>query len=243
MKELTQKNVEDIINWYYDTGVGNWGTWKDYPTLPVAATYHSFDTCHFRAVLSEKVSFDGSTFNCITDSRKVPGEGLTPISIHALKRALIEKGVAFHGEFTKGFAHQQRIGQLKELKERVDRFAEIYTYDYHYNRSYSLIKTRLEFLKLDKPMQEKLLSYRIVIKNGPHPKEIAIYANYDFVGANPEGTEFHYKLDPEWLDNNKKVIRDFAEVFANERNEGTQRIYKCQLKVMENYKRLIKESS
>lgn len=76
MKTLSKEAAKNILDWYNTTGKSNWGTWGNYPKLNVGASYHSFDVCHCRILLDETVQLDDedkTTFNCISDGRRVPG--------------------------------------------------------------------------------------------------------------------------------------------------------------------------
>lgn len=72
---LSRENAKSLVNWYNTEGQSNWGVWGNYPSLPVGASYNSFDTCLCRILFDKDVFVEGSdeVFNCIATSRKVPG--------------------------------------------------------------------------------------------------------------------------------------------------------------------------
>lgn len=108
----------NILNWYALEGQGNWGTWGKYPSLPVGASYHSFDTCHLRLTFDKLVSFGGNEFNCVTNGRKVPGNGLASITISELVRICKTQGVEFANEYmTSEKANELAAARLTDTKK------------------------------------------------------------------------------------------------------------------------------
>jgi hypothetical protein len=92
MKQLTKEAAKNILSWYDSIGANNWGVWHSYPAIGTGASYSSFDNCHLRIMLDEIMQMDGSedTFNCISDSRRVPGKKVKGIaSIYDLREYIL----------------------------------------------------------------------------------------------------------------------------------------------------------
>jgi hypothetical protein len=82
MKQLTKEAAKNILSWYDSIGANNWGGWHSYPSIGTDASYASFEDCHLRIMLDETMQMDGAddNFNCISDSRRVPGKKVKGIA-------------------------------------------------------------------------------------------------------------------------------------------------------------------
>lgn len=86
MKILTKTGAANLIKWYDEYGVNNWGGWTNYPDLPTGASYHSFDNCQCRIKLDELLTLEsGEEFDVIADGRRIPGKYKASISIYELR--------------------------------------------------------------------------------------------------------------------------------------------------------------
>lgn len=168
--ELTTANVTNILNWYALEGQGNWGTWGKYPSLPVGANYHSFDTCHLCLTFDKMVTFGGNEFNCITDGRNAPGKNLITISISELVRICKSQGVEFANEYmTSEKANELAAARLNDAKKTVIDFEKMATYEFQEPQVRAQIESALSNVVVNKvagsPISERIEGYEVVITN------------------------------------------------------------------------------
>lgn len=91
MKTLTKENAQALITWFENEGQSNWGTWGNYPTLPVGATYLQYDTNACQINFDQTVEINGGAINCISVSRHTVGKKWDKsTSFEALKEWAIE---------------------------------------------------------------------------------------------------------------------------------------------------------
>jgi hypothetical protein len=116
MKTLSKEHAKAILNWYDSEGKQNWGTWSNYPVLPVGASYSSFDTCHLRILFDEKLQLEtGEIFNCIADSRREPGKNVKGIvDIYDLRNYIIPPDELKKKQYTEQW---KRADQIREENE------------------------------------------------------------------------------------------------------------------------------
>ena len=91
MTTLTETQATAIINWYDTIGTRNWGTWGNYPSIGVGASYHSFENCPCRIKFDTLIEIDGHAYQGIADVRNqlVPGAG-DYMHIETLKELFID---------------------------------------------------------------------------------------------------------------------------------------------------------
>lgn len=90
MRVFTKEHAKLVLDWYDKEGQCNWGGWGHYPKLPSSARYHSFEDCHLRILFDDDLQLENAeedeTFNCISDSRRVPGKQVHDVvSIYQLR--------------------------------------------------------------------------------------------------------------------------------------------------------------
>lgn len=71
---LTREQAINLLAWYQTEGASNFGTWSNYPNLPVGAQYLSYDVCRVHVQLDSPIEVKGNTYNCIATSRLPVGK-------------------------------------------------------------------------------------------------------------------------------------------------------------------------
>jgi len=112
MKNLSKQNAIDLINWFETTGQKNWGVWGNYPSLPVGASYLSYDTNPCQINLSETISINGEEYNCISNNRHTVGKKWNKtISFEDLKDWAID-----------GYLNAKKASQSDKYNSIVEKF-------------------------------------------------------------------------------------------------------------------------
>ena len=213
--ELTIANVTEILNWYVLEGQSNWGTWGNYPNLPIGASYNSFDICHLRITLKGTATFKGETFNCIADGRKVPGSNLEVITINTLVALCKEEGIAFSNEFmTADKAAELSNKKVEDARKTVEKFEEMATYQWqepkvreHITNALNNVVIAKEF---GKSILETITGYALIIKNYCEKEEVTLIVDLTLTGRNSKKTAGYYKAAP--ID-----IEEVVSIFTKER--------------------------
>ena len=135
METLSKSTAEAIVKWYDEIGQSNWGTWGNYPKLPVGASFHSFDTCHLRIKLDSPMKFGNQTFKFIADSRKVPGVGNSGVvSIYELRNFILSD-------------EEKREKRLESMRNQWNRANDIKIENDKFNALSTSDKSTIEALK------------------------------------------------------------------------------------------------
>jgi len=213
--ELTIRNVTDILNWYALEGQFNWGTWDNYPNLPIGASYKSFDTCHLRIILKGIATFKGKTFNCIADGHNVPGINLEVITINTLVALCKEEGIAFATEFmTSEKAKELNDKKVENARKIVEEFEEMATYQWQEPKVREQITNALNNVvvrkEFGKSIPETITGYALTIKNYCDKQQVTLVVDLHLKGRNSKRTAGYYKAAP--ID-----IEHAVTLFTNER--------------------------
>lgn len=168
MKTLTKEDATKVISWYDKVGKNNWGLWSDYPLS--GCSYTSFDTCHCRILFDNPFELDGETYNCISDSRNVPGKKIMAITISAVR------------DYIRTDAEKlaNKIEGWKSDYERAIR-------EEYANREY------LRLSKTDKSILTNLLSQKKEIEGTPGSRKLRIELDSK-ISQYPQYSEL-----PEWM--------------------------------------------
>lgn len=120
---LTKEQGIAIINWYETVGQSNWGVWGNYPSLPVGASYLSYDTVACQINLDQKIEIDGDKYNCITTGRFSVGKKLDKnISFEALKEWAVDGYLAAK----KANENQQNISVVEKYDALTNELKDLY---------------------------------------------------------------------------------------------------------------------
>lgn len=74
MKTLSTNQALQLATWISTHRDTNWGTWGDYPALPVAATYLSYDVNPMQVNFAETILICEDEVNVLTHSRRAVGK-------------------------------------------------------------------------------------------------------------------------------------------------------------------------
>lgn len=213
--ELSISDVKAILNWYALEGTSNWGTWGNYPKLPIGASYNSFDTCHLRITLNGTATFKGEEFNCISDGRRVPGKNLEVITINTLVALCKEEGVEFANEYmTADKAAELTNKRIEDARKTVEQFEEMATYQWQEPKVREQIMNALNNVvvakEFGKSIPETINGHSLTIKNYCEEEEVTFVVDLILVSKNSRKTAGTYKAAP--IDIEEAVAR-----FTNER--------------------------
>lgn len=217
--ELTLENVTDILNWYALEGSVNWGTWGNYPNLPVSASYHSFDTCHLRIKLEKMVSFKGHVFNCIADGRRVPGSNLKTISIYALLCAAKEEGVQFNGYMTLEKEAERKREYFEKAAQVVRDFEAASKYEVQEKAVREQLQNAFDHVSVHRVKGQSLpntiTDFALEIRNYCENETATIIVDLVLTGRNARNTAGRYKVVSV-----KSDVEEVVRRFTNERLES-----------------------
>lgn len=195
--ELTIANVTSILNWYALECSENWGTWGRYPSLPVGASYDSFDTCHLRITFTSNVSFNGESFNCIADRRHVPGKNLKSISINRLAKLCKAAGVEFVNEYmTADKAAELANKRLADAGKTVADFEIMATYEFQRMMVREQIMSALDSVvvakEFGKSIPESINGHSLTVKNYCQKEEATFIVDLTLEAKNSRKTAGKY---------------------------------------------------
>jgi hypothetical protein len=217
--KLSLENAKDILNWYAIEGQSNWGVWGNYPSVPVGASYDSFENCRLRILFDNDVEFEGTVFNCIATSRFVPGKKVNNVISPAFLRDLVkEKGVEFVNDFmTADKALSIKNKALEEAKKIVVQFETMSKYEYQESKVREHIQNSLNRISINKehgnPFSDIIYKYELVIKNYAEKEIATILVDVEYVSCNARKTCATYKC----ININEAQLEDIVRVFTNER--------------------------
>jgi len=216
MTQLTIKNATDILNWYALEGSSNWGVWGNYPTLPVGASYHSFDNCHLRLLLSQDVEFGGEVFNCIIAGGRPSGSKVREvITLTKLKAICEANGASFVNEYmTIDKANELSAARLAGAKKTVANFEVMATYEWQEVRVREQVMTELNKIHIAKtpgsPLAKSVENYSLTIKNYCEKGEATIIVNAELASTNSKKTAGTYKAITPDMDKVEEIISEFT---------------------------------